>query len=50
VEFVFGATLDLVRVDLAGACPFFPIDRRAPLGAFERIAEEYPVFRVAAAI
>jgi deazaflavin-dependent oxidoreductase (nitroreductase family) len=29
-----------------GARPFFPIDRRAPLGDFERIAEEYPVFRV----
>jgi hypothetical protein len=30
----------------AGARPFFPIDRRAPLGDFERIIEEYPVFRV----
>ena len=30
----------------AGARPFFPIDRRAPLGDFERIVEEYPVFRV----
>jgi hypothetical protein len=32
-----------------GARPFFPIDRRAPLGDFERIVEEYPVFRVAPA-
>jgi hypothetical protein len=30
-----------------GARPFFPIDRRAPLGYLERIVEEYPVFRVA---
>jgi hypothetical protein len=29
-----------------GARPFFPIDRRAPLGDFERIVEAYPVFRV----
>jgi hypothetical protein len=34
----------------AGARPFFPIDRRAPLGDFERIVEEYPVFRVAPAV
>ena len=33
----------------AGARPFFPIDRRAPLGDFERIVDEYPVFRVAPA-
>ena len=32
-----------------GARPFFPIDRRAPLGDFERIVAEYPVFRVAPA-
>src|SRR5258707_2044059 len=32
-----------------GARPFFPIDRRAPLGDFERIVEEYPVFRIAPA-
>ena len=32
-----------------GARPFFPIDRRAPLGDFERIVDEYPVFRVASA-
>jgi deazaflavin-dependent oxidoreductase (nitroreductase family) len=30
-----------------GARPFFPIDRRAPLEDFERIVDEYPVFRVA---
>jgi F420H(2)-dependent quinone reductase len=32
-----------------GARPFFPIDRRAPLTDFERIVEEYPVFRIAPA-
>jgi hypothetical protein len=32
-----------------GARPFFPIERRAPLGDFERIVDEYPVFRVAPA-
>ena len=30
----------------AGARPFFPIDRRAPLSEFERIVDDYPVFRV----
>ena len=30
-----------------GARPFFPIDRHAPLGEFERIVNDYPVFRVA---
>lgn len=29
-----------------GARPFFPIDRRAPLAEFERIVDQYPVFRV----
>jgi hypothetical protein len=29
-----------------GARPFFPLDRRAPLGDFEHIVDEYPVFRV----
>ncbi len=34
-------------LDLApGARPFFPTDRRAPLGDFERIVNDYPVFRV----
>lgn len=31
----------------AGARPFFPIDRHAPLTEFERIVDQYPVFRVA---
>ena len=31
----------------AGARPFFPIDRHAPLTEFERIVDKYPVFRVA---
>ncbi len=31
----------------AGARPFFPIDRHAPLDDFERIVDQYPVFRVA---
>jgi hypothetical protein len=34
----------------AGARPFFPITSRAPLGDFERIVDEYPVFRVAPAV
>jgi F420H(2)-dependent quinone reductase len=29
-----------------GARPFFPIDRDAPLNEFERIVDQYPVFRV----
>ena len=29
-----------------GARPFFPIDRGAPQSDFERIVDEYPVFRV----
>ena len=32
-----------------GARAHFPVDRHAPLPQFERIAEQYPVFRVAAA-
>jgi F420H(2)-dependent quinone reductase len=31
----------------AGARPFFPIDRHAPISDFERIVGLYPVFRVA---
>jgi len=31
----------------AGARPFFSIDRRAPLGDFERIVDDYPIFRIA---
>src|SRR6202165_1920608 len=35
-------------LDLApGARPFFPIDGSAPLREFERIVDQYPVFRVA---
>ena len=30
-----------------GARPFFDIDRRAPLADFERIVDQYPVFRIA---
>jgi hypothetical protein len=30
-----------------GARPFFSIDRHAPLADFERIVDQYPVFRVA---
>src|SRR6202000_2597371 len=30
-----------------GARPFFTIDRRAPLNDFERIVDQYPLFRVA---
>ena len=29
-----------------GARPHIPVDRRAPLAEFERIAAQYPVFRV----
>jgi hypothetical protein len=29
-----------------GARPFFPVDRRAPLGDFARIIDGYPVLRV----
>ena len=31
----------------AGARPFFPVVRHAPLTEFERIVDLYPVFRVA---
>jgi hypothetical protein len=27
--------------------PFFPIDQHAPIEDFERIVDQYPVFRVA---
>ena len=29
-----------------GARPHLPVDRHAPLAEFERIAEQYPVFRI----
>jgi deazaflavin-dependent oxidoreductase (nitroreductase family) len=32
----------------AGARAHFPIDRQAPIGEFETIASQYPVFRVRA--
>jgi hypothetical protein len=32
-----------------GACPHMPVDRHAPITEFERIAADYPVFRVTAA-
>jgi hypothetical protein len=32
-----------------GARPHVPVDRRAPVADFERIADRYPVFRVRAA-
>jgi hypothetical protein len=31
-----------------GARPHIPVDRRAPLAEFERIAAQYPVFRITA--
>lgn len=30
-----------------GARPFFTLDRRAPLDEFERIVDQYPIFRIA---
>ena len=39
-------SLPVVVADFNGARPFFPIDRRAPASAFERIVDAYPVFRV----
>jgi hypothetical protein len=36
-------------LDLApGARAHFPVDRSAPIAAFERVAREYPVFRIEA--
>lgn len=29
-----------------GGRPFFPVDRRAPVTEFERIVDDYPVFRI----
>jgi hypothetical protein len=49
LEEFFGGKAAILRryLELApGARPFFPVDRRAPLGDFERIVDEYPVFRV----
>jgi hypothetical protein len=50
VEDVSGDRAAILRryLELApGARPFFDIDRRAPLAEFERIVDQYPVFRVA---
>ncbi|MFI7003426.1 nitroreductase/quinone reductase family protein [Nocardia sp. NPDC050175] len=33
-----------------GARPHYPIDRHAPLGEFEKIADQYPVFRIDRAV
>jgi len=30
-----------------GSGPHVPVDRHAPLSEFERIAEQFPVFRIA---
>ncbi len=32
-----------------GGRPHVPVDRRAPLAEFERVANRYPVFRIRAA-
>ncbi len=50
VEDFSGDRAAIVRryLELApGARPFFPVDRHAPLDEFERIVNDYPVFRVA---
>jgi hypothetical protein len=47
-----GARAPILRryVEVApGARAHIPVDRRAPAAEFERIAADYPVFRVAAA-
>jgi hypothetical protein len=52
LEEFFGKRAAILRRYLelaAGARSFFRIDRRAPLGDFERIVDEYPVFRVSPA-
>ena len=44
-----GARAPILRRYLAvapGARPHIPVDRRAPLRDFERIAAQFPVFRV----
>lgn len=49
VEDFSGDRAEILRryLDLApGARPFFPIDRRAAVRDFERIVNDYPVFRV----
>ena len=47
-----GARAAILRRYLAvapGARPHFPVDRQAPLDEFEKIADRYPVFRIAPA-
>jgi len=49
VEVVPGERAAILRSYLQvapGARPHFPVDRRAPLAEFERIADRYPVFRI----
>jgi len=49
VEIEVGARGPILRRYLAlapGARPHLPVDRRAPLADFERIAGKFPVFRV----
>lgn len=49
VEVPAGQRAPILRRYLAlapGARPHIPVDRRAPLSAFERIAADYPVFRI----
>jgi deazaflavin-dependent oxidoreductase (nitroreductase family) len=49
VEVEAGARAPILRRYLAiapGARPHLPVDRNAPLSAFERVADRYPVFRV----
>lgn len=51
-EVDLGARAPILRRYLAlapGARPHLPVDRRAPLGEFERISAQFPVFRVTAA-
>ncbi len=50
-EVEVGARAPILRRYLAcapGARPHLPVDRRAPLAEFDRIAAQFPVFRVAA--
>lgn len=49
VEDISGDRAAILRryLELApGARPFFPVDRRAPLRDFDRIVNDYPVFRI----
>lgn len=52
VEVAPGARAPILRryLDVApGARPHIPVDRHAPLADFERVAGQFPVFRVTAA-